>query len=140
MEQSNQDEYDGFFPLGPPRMPILLVRTDNTSANLIALYAEFLRLYQLGINSSHISVVVNVLADFLSRPTDPTISHSSRCEQVFQKRSCMRTWTFFRPSPELLQLLDLSLSNEPWQDLPKLPRNLGQLEAAGSTTLPSPLL
>jgi hypothetical protein len=148
-------EVASLFPSGMPHRPVLLVRTDNTSAdswirkvagssipsqNLVALYAAFLRTFQLGINSSHIPGVENELADFLSRPTDLTLSHSSRCEQVFRKHSCMRTWSFFRPSQELLQLLDSSLSSEPWQDLPKLPENLGQLEAGGYTTSLSPIL
>jgi hypothetical protein len=139
-----------FFPKGIPSQPILLSLTDNTSAlawtnkltskslqgqQLIALMAELLRLGTLGINSKHIPGVDNDLADFISRPTNLTLSPSARHEQIYQKHTLLRTWNYFLPSPELLQLLGSLLFTKPSPVPPALPKNLGHFFPAGCTIL-----
>ena len=125
-----------------PAEPIVLAWCDNTSAeswanrvsskslkgqNLVRIYAELLRSTHLGFNCDHISTQENGKADFISRVTSPTLSHAEWCEQIFQNLGYMRSWNFFLPSQELLQLLSSALFSAPWQVPPKLPKNLGRL-------------
>jgi hypothetical protein len=136
-----------FFPSGLPAHPILLVRSDNTAsvawANkvtskslqgqaLIAIYAEILRLSNIGLSSNHIEGVSNIRADDLSRPSSPDLSPSDHHAQIFQKHALLKTWDYFHPSPELLQLLSFSLCTGPSPDPPKLPKIWGRFAPAGS--------
>jgi hypothetical protein len=138
------------FPNGRiPTHPVMLCRTDNTSAeawsnrlsaasnkgqSLIALYAEMLRTCSLSLNSQHIPGEQNILADFLSRPSNFDLSHSDRITQIFQQHDTLRTWNYFRPSQELTQLLgSLLFSDSPWA-LPSLPKNLGHFVPDARTT------
>jgi hypothetical protein len=124
--------------------------TDNTSAEvwsnrlsaaasptgqpLIALYAEMLRTSFISLNSQHIPGEQNILADFLSRPSNFDLSHSDRIAQIFQQHDTLRTWYYFRPTQELTQLLGLLLfSDSPWA-LPSLPKNLGHFVPDARTT------
>jgi hypothetical protein len=136
------------FPDGLPTMPVLLCLTDNSSAkawanrvttkspqgqHLIGIYAEILRTYNIGLNYDHIAGVENEMADFISRPTHFNLPHSERAEQIFQKYAFMRTWDYFLPSPEILQLLASLLFTEVSQDHPRLPANFGRFVPTGST-------
>jgi hypothetical protein len=108
------------FPDGTTsQFPILLVKTDNTSAatwarklststaknghQLVLVFAELLRQSTVGINSEHIPDVDNDVADFLSRPPSLTPTRCDRLAQIFQRYSFLQTWHFFLPSPKLLQ-------------------------------------
>jgi hypothetical protein len=137
-----------FFPSGVPAQPILLSRTDNMSAKkwsnqltskslqgqqLICIVAELLRTSNIGLNANHIPGVENVLADYISRPTHPNLSHSDRSEQIFRMHASARTWDYFLPSPELLQSISCALYSESTPGLPKLPKSLGRFVPAGST-------
>jgi hypothetical protein len=84
------------------------------------------------VYAEHIPGVDNGLADFLSRPSNSDLSLSTRVEQLFLRQPLMRTWLFFLPSPELLQLLHSLLFIEPLQCLPPLPKRLGQFVPVGS--------
>jgi hypothetical protein len=97
-----------------------------------------MRTAPLGINCEHIPGVDNVLADFLSRPSNSDLLLSTRIEQLFQKHPSMRTWLFFLLSPKLLRLLHSLLFTEPLQGLPLLPKNLGRfvpVESIASNSL-----
>jgi hypothetical protein len=141
-------EQQALFPSGVPAQPILLSLTDNTAAKkwsnkvtskslqgqqLIGIVAELLRTRNIGLNAQHIPGVKNVLADYISRPTDLTLSHSARSEQIFRMNASVRTWDYFLPSPELLQCISCALYSKPIQGLPSLPKNLGRFVPAGST-------
>jgi hypothetical protein len=91
------------------QFPVGLILTDNmvsmswatrlTSKSLqgqylLYIFAELLRLSNVGVNSKHIPGEINLLADFISRPTHPNLSPAERCEQIFQKHSFMRTWGY----------------------------------------------
>jgi hypothetical protein len=136
-----------FFPSGIPAQPILLSFTDNISAKkwsnkltskslqgqqLISIVAELLRTKNIGLNSKHIPGVENILADSISRPTHPNLSHSERSEQIFLMHASARTWDYFLPSPEFLQNISCALYNESTPGLPKLPKTLGRFVPAGS--------
>jgi hypothetical protein len=138
-------EQQALFPRGVPAQPILFSWTDNTAAEiwsnrvtsmshqgqqLISIVAELLRTRNIGLNARHIPGVDNVLADFISRPTDP---HSERSEQIFQMNESVRTWDYFLPSPEFLQSITCALYSKPTPGLPSLPKNLGRFVPAGST-------
>jgi hypothetical protein len=137
------------FPQGVPSHPVALILSDNTSSiswsrkittksekgqNLLGIYAELLRFYSIGDNCEHIAGIDYDIADFLSRPTDISMSSAARCEQIFQTHGFMRTWLYFRPSPALLRLISSSLLLEKWQGRPKLPENLGQFVPVESIT------
>ena len=107
---------------------------------MIGVLASLLRTLPIGLNADHIAGTENILADFISRPTHFALSHAARSEQIFQKHALARTWDYFLPSPELLQLLTSLLFNELTPDLPSLPRNLGRFVPAGSTISCSPTL
>jgi hypothetical protein len=138
-----------YFPNGIPVLPVLLTWTDSTTSKgwankvsagstrgqyLLTIFAELLRLFDLGINCDHLSGDINVIADFISRPTHFNLSPFDRAEQIFHQYSYMRTWRFFQPSPELLQLLRSHLLAKSWPGRPSLPTNLGRFVPAGFTT------
>jgi hypothetical protein len=137
-----------WFPNGRPKFPVGHCLTDNWTSmswarrvtskslqgqHLIGIFAELLRLFDVGLNADHLPGEDNDLADFISRPTDLNISPFERCEQIFRKHSSMRNWNYFRPSPELLQLLSSYLLAKRWPGPPKMPKTLGQFDPAGST-------
>jgi hypothetical protein len=155
LAESPPDSLTELFPNGAPKMPVLLCQTDNTSAmawsnrltskslqgqHLIGIFAELLRQHNIGINAEHLAGYLNVLADFLSRPTHMYLTHAQRSEQIFQKYSSMRTWDYFQPSPELLQALSSLLLCDATPAPPKLPKKLGQFIRAGCTTSCSVIL
>ena len=138
-----------------PAEPILLAWCDNTTAerwtnkvtanskkgqNLVRIYAELLRSTHLGINCEHISSEDNDKADCISRPSPSLLSHAQRCEQIYQSLDHIRSWSFFQPSQELLQLLSSALFSEPWRDRPSLPKSLGRFVHVASTISSSPTL
>ena len=142
------------FPNGIPAEPILLAWCDNSTAeawtrkvttkslqgqNLIKILAALFLRSPVGIDSDHIETENNGLADFISRPTSSDISPATYVSQIFQKAPHMHNWSFFRPNPELLQLLFSALYSEPWVALPSLPKNLGHFVRDVSTisSLPS---
>jgi hypothetical protein len=142
-----------WFPAGLPEIPVLKAWADNTTAvawsmkvtsrshhgqRLLGLFAELLRTYNICLHGEHIPGEKNVVADFISRPTDISLSHSARAEQLFQFRPSMRSWRVFQPSPELLQLLTSALFSPSPVAQCKLPQNLGHLAVAASTSSCSP--
>ena len=151
----SDEELDALYPNGCPKMPVLLCLTDNNTAKswahrvttksvrgqqLIGIYAQLLRLHKFGINTEHIPGVVNVLADFISRPTHFDLTHAQRSEQIFQSHPLMRTYDYFLPSPELLQLLTSRLYSKHNPVPCVLPQVLGQFVPAGCTTFGSVVL
>jgi hypothetical protein len=144
-----------FFPQGMPANPVTLCLTDNKSAmawanrvttksaqgqRLLSIYAEILRTQNIGTNAEHNPGVKNVMADDISRPTHFNLSHTDRTEQIYQKHGKMRTWSYFLPSPELLQRLCLLLFTEASQDQINLPENVGRFVPAGFIISSSPRL
>lgn len=136
------------FPNGVPAEPVLLTRTDNMTSmswaskvtsktlrgqQLIGLYAELLREHPIGQQADHIAGVDNIIADDISRPTDPNLTHSQRLAQIYRKQPSLKKLDYFRPSPELLSLLSSLLFASPAPGLPKVPKILGQFEADAST-------
>ncbi len=121
-----------------------LTTVSHQGQHLIWILAELLRLYDVGINAEDIPGVRNEIADFISRP-DPLISlnslsHYERAQQIFHQYNFLRTWRYFRPSPELLQLISSYLFTVESLGRPTLPSKLGQFEAAVSTTSGWPTL
>jgi hypothetical protein len=146
-------ELAAWFPNGLPAIPVIRERCDNTSAvswankvttssphgqKLLGIYSELLRSYDLSLRSDHIEGERNVAADFLSRPTNPSLSHAARAEQIFQSHPSMRSWRIFLPSPELLQLLTSALFSPLQVEPPRLPPLLGQLVHDASTSSCTP--
>ena len=127
----------------------LLIRSDNSpSCNwahkvsaksergqlLVSIYADLIERTQLTIDCTHIAGVDNDLADYLSRPPPELITHATRCQQIYQKEPRLRSYHFFRPSPELLSCLVSRLSTAHWQASPLLPKSLGRFETVDSIT------
>jgi hypothetical protein len=142
-----------FFPNGIPAQPVCQCLTDNIASmawvnkvttkslqgqNLIGIYAEILHHSNIGVNSEHIRGILNTRADDISRPISPNLSLAVRHEQIFLKHNCLRTWDFFLPNPELLQLLYSALFTKPSPVPPKVPKNLGRFVPVGFTILSSP--
>ncbi|CAB9529093.1 hypothetical protein SEMRO_2400_G326220.1 [Seminavis robusta] len=138
-----------FFPDGRPHLPIVLVETDNTSAlswaetatsssshgqALLDIYSELLRLQLFGINAKHIKGEDNVLADYLSRPTNASLSFPSRRAQLLARHPSMTTWDYFHLSAEMQQLLISRLSSVQPVEALQLPATLGQFVPTASTT------
>jgi hypothetical protein len=149
------DERLAWFPAGLPAFPVILERCDNTTAvswsrkvttsspqgqKLLGIYSELLRTHPIAIKSGYIEGKRNILADFISRPSDLTLSHASRARQLFQIQPSMQFWRIFLPSPEFLQLLYSALFSPLPVVPPKLPPNLGHLVLAASTSSCSPVI
>jgi hypothetical protein len=147
------DERVSWFPNGIPAIPVVRDRCDNTSAvswankattssyqgqKLLGIYSELLRCHDLCLRSDHIAGEINVVADTISRPTNCSLSHAARSEQLFQSHPIMRSWRIFLPSPELLQLLTCALFSPLPAVPPSLPPGLGQLVRVASTSSCSP--
>ena len=132
--------------LSLPDIPHLVVWTDNTATKawankvttssrraqpLLGVLSGLLRRSNIGFESGHIAGVDNDIPDFISRPElahQPAVSHFARAQQIFAFESKLRSWHFFRPSPELCSLLESLLFSELWAAPPSLPKNLGLLE------------
>lgn len=155
MDTLSPVELEAIFPNGPPVLPILLVWTDNTASKswahrvttksvmgqqFVGIYAQLLRLHKFGINTDHIAGVLNTIPDYISRPTHDNLSHAERSEQIFLAHPSLRTYDYFLPSAELLQLLSSALYTKPTVALPALPKTLGRIVRAGSTISCSPML
>jgi hypothetical protein len=93
----------------------------------------------LGTDCDWIAGEQNVLADKISRP-NLTTSVFERRRQIFTMDNRLKSWDFFRPSLELLSLLESTLFCDACQEPPKLPKNLGRFETAGSITFNSSML
>jgi hypothetical protein len=126
----------------------LLIRSDNSpSCNwahkvsaksergqlFVSIYADLLDRTQLTIACSHVAEAHNTLADFLSRPSsNPPLSHSYRCSQIFQMEPRLKSYHYFRPHPDFLSCLASRLSTVHWQASPPLPKSLGRFETVAS--------
>ena len=128
-----------------PALPRLLVQTDNTVglswANrvtsslsrgqaLIPIFAALLHDSPLGIDCRHIPGVLNVDADFVSRPPPNHLSLTSfeRRQQIYHQAPRMRSWDIFVPSTALCSLLMLSLCSGQCPAQPVIPKQLGRFE------------
>lgn len=141
---------------GLPAEPILLAWTDNTATaawanrattsslqaqNLVKILAELLLRTNIGLNSRHIPGKDNVIADFLSRPTDVVpLDRPARLSQIFRKYEHLKSWSYFHPNPKLSQLLSSALFSSPWAVRPVLPKKLGQFVQDVSTSPCSPTI
>lgn len=128
----------------------LLIRTDNSPSRnwaqhkvsaksergqlFVSIYADLFDRTTLTVECNHIAGESNSLADFISRPQCTTDSHATRCEQIFLREPKLKSYPFFRPSPELLSCLVSRLSVKQWQESPRLPRSLGRFETGASIT------
>ena len=130
-----------FFPNGVPAELVVLIWCDNVSAmqwaatlgskslagqRLLGFLAELLRQHPVGLNSKYISTEENVLADFISRLSPTDLSHSQRVAQMSQSTNFDRSWSYFRPSPEILSVVHSLLLSKQAKGLPSLPKNFGQ--------------
>jgi hypothetical protein len=144
------------FKNGLPPVPLLQIWTDNSVSKkwahtvsassprgqaLVAVLAELLRTRAgtLGTDCDWVAGEQNVLADKISRP-DLTTSVFERRRQIFTMDNRLKSWDFFRPSLEFLSLLESTLFCDACQEPPKLPKNLGRFETAGSITFNSSML
>jgi hypothetical protein len=148
METFDAVQLRRLFPRGIPAEPDLLALTDNTSAlswatkvttsslqgqNLVRILGEMMFRSSAGLNGQHIPGEENLVADFISRPSDPyCLDRPFRVAQIYQKYEQLRTWTFFCPNPTLLQSLSSALFSAPWVDRPILPNSLGHFETGAS--------
>jgi len=143
------------FPRGIPDDPILRCLTDNISSlawanrvtsssrkgqQLISVYADIIHSRHLGQNCTHIAGEKNIIPDDISRPTDFSLSHPARCQQLFQKHPSLRRLDYFQPSAGLLSALSSALFTRPPAVPSSLPRSLGHFVPAGSTFSCSPTL
>ena len=135
-----------------PEIPHLLVWTDNTASKswankvtstsrkaqpLISILSSLLRRNNVGFSSEHIAGVNNDIPDFISRPdraNEIALTHYQRCQQIFAHDVRLKSWAFFRPSQELILLLESALFSEHWAVPPSLPKNLGHFELSVSTS------
>ena len=136
------------FPTGRPHIPVWLGSTDNMvskswetkgcatstrAQGLISVYSELLRTTLIHTTCEHIKGVDNIIADDISR-NDFSLSLSSRSSKLFAKHPCLHTYSYFHPSPELLQLLISKLFSGPSPVPCVLPNNLGLFAPVVSTT------
>jgi hypothetical protein len=145
------------FPNGFPALPRLLIQTDNTVglswANrvtssspqgqaLIPIFAALLHNSPLGINCRHIPGVLNVDADFVSRPPPNHLSLTSleRHQQIYHQAPRMRSWDIFVPSTELCSLLTSSLCSGQCPAQPAIPKQLGRFVPGDCTSFGLPVI
>lgn len=139
------------FPHGIPSIPVWLGRTDNLVSrawevkatsrsdrgqSLVAIYSELLRLGRVHTMCTHVAGKLNVVADDISR-NDYSSPFPSRSSQLFLKHPLLRSFSYFRPSPDLLQLLTLGLFSVLAPTQFALPKNLGHFAPDSSTTFDS---
>ncbi len=138
-----------------PEIPHLLVWTDNTSSKswsnkltttsnkaqpLLGILSRLLQRNNIGFESGHIAGVSNDGPDFISRPelaSEPALTHFHRSQQIMMNDERLKSWAFFRPSPEFLSLLASTLFSGHWAAPPSLPKNLGHFEPGVSSIVSS---
>jgi hypothetical protein len=101
---------------------------------LVRIYAELEARTPCGFPIGHIPGVDNVLADFISRPDDISLSLPLRHAQIFQYDKRLKSYNYFQPSPALILLLESALFTNAWAGRPRLPSSLGLILPAASTT------
>ena len=136
--------------MGKPHIPVWLGSTDNmvskswetkgcaTSTHaqgLISIYSELLHTTVTLIHTTceHIKGVDNIIADDISC-IDFSLSLSAHLSKLCVKHPCLCTYSYFHPSPELLQLLISKLFSGPSPVPCVLPNNLGLFAPVVSTT------
>lgn len=135
-------------PADIPPAPIANWWTDNLSSKswinkvsssslqaqpLIHLMVQLCETFDILNKAEHIQGKHNELADFMSR-LDPTLSHATYLQQIFQKKPELNSWSFFQASPDLLSEITFRLSCDvPLESLVP-PKNFGQFVPAASTT------
>jgi hypothetical protein len=134
------------FPNGYPSIPILKIRSDNTATEcwtnrtstasraaqtLIRVYAELLRLTDVGCVTEWIAGTENTDADYLSR-LDLTLPLPLLFSQMSQKLPRLPSWDYFLPAPELISILESALLCDLSPEPPVLPSRLGRFEATSS--------
>jgi hypothetical protein len=139
------------YPNGIPALPTVVIWTDNTPSKrwankvttaspmgqtLVQIFGELLRRSDIAINCDWIAGVDNVRADMLSCP-DLSLTPLELYSQIYRKEPQLRSWNFFRPSPELVSLLGSRLLCTACPDPPVVPATLGRFEAEGFTTTSS---
>jgi hypothetical protein len=144
---------NSFSPTEIPAQHVCLCLTDNSNSmawgnkvtlkllqgqNLIGIYAEILRHSNIGMNSEHLARILNTRADDISRPFSPNLSLVDVCHKIFLKQQCLRTWDYFLPNPELLQLPSSALFIKPSPVPPKVPKDLGWFVPVEFTIFSSP--
>ena len=142
------------FPKGVPDIPVWLGYTDNTVSrsweakatatskrgqSLVGIYAALLQSTRIHTVSKHIKGVDNVEADDISR-NDFSLTLPFRSQQLFAKHPSLKSYSYFRLTPEFLQLLTSRLFCKPNPQVSALPARLGHFVPAGSTTFISPSL
>jgi hypothetical protein len=137
-----------------PQIPHLLGWKNNTATKawankvstsshrtqpLLGVLSELLRRSNLGFETGHIAGVDNDIPDFISRPAlanEPAVSHFERSQQIFAFESKLRSWSYFRPNPDLCSLLESLLFSGLWAVPPSLPKNLELFEPTVCTGSP----
>ena len=137
-----------------PEIPLLQVWTDNAASKswanrvttsapaaqpLLGIQSALLRRNNLGFETEYIPGIYNDGPDFISRPSrtnQPALSHYHRSLQIIANDERLKSWAFFRFSPEFASLLESTLFSGHWVAPPSLPKNLGHFEATVSTTSP----
>jgi hypothetical protein len=144
------------FPDGIPEIPVLLTWTDNTATrrwtqkvtstsprgqSLVAILAELYkeRAGKLSTECEWIKGVENIIADGISRPK-LTCSPSQRLTQIYTLDSRIKSWSYFRPNPKFLSLLESALFSDACPARPSLPKSLGQFVHVDCTTFTSSIL
>lgn len=135
-----------------PPIPMVRFRSDNTSAeswtnsmsskslvgqNLVRLFGALAARTCIGYEAAHIPGDLNTLADLLSRPPaslTPSLSHTFM-PQLYQQEPSLRLYSFFHPSSEMLSLLQSVLSSNVCIQQPVLPKTLGHMVPASSTSI-----
>jgi hypothetical protein len=134
-----------------PQIPHLWVWTDNkvskswsnrlTTASpkaqpLLGILSRLLQRNNLGFGAGHIAGISNDDPDWISRPEkapEPALTHFHRSQQIITNVKRLKSWAFFRPSPDFLSLLGSTLFSGHWAAPPSLPKTLGHFEATVST-------
>jgi hypothetical protein len=131
-----------------PAIPVCKLITDNDTVRswvhkvcsrsekgqrLVQIYAEMLPRSQCAFPIDHLAGKLNILADYISRPSETNLSCTSRHEQIFLTDARIKSYDYFQVSPELLSLLDWALFSDEWGDRPQLPKQLGRIVPAGHT-------
>jgi hypothetical protein len=143
-----------FFPNGVPAFPVWMGNADNTVSlswesratakspqgqGLLFVYSELLRTSGLHTCSQHVAGIANICADDISR-NDFSLPFSARLGQLLARHPSLSTFDYFLPSPSLLRLLGSRLFSESPAVPTVLPRTLGVIVPAGSTTSSLPTL
>lgn len=138
-----------FHESGLPVLPIFETFTDNTTAKswaqhattcshrgrgLINIYCSLLHRFPSRLDMQHVAGIDNVIADALSRPSDPSSPFSLLCSQFLLQHPRLQRWHVFLPSPELLELLFSGLSTTVLQEHPPGLRSFGRFVLAESIT------